>query len=181
MGAFVICPFQSRLNEIAGFSVNPMALAEMQLSKCLVQYFITLLSVRLTSSTLLWFGHVINEKAKQRQFFQTLFVLLHKIKLLHNSELLCGLCLRGNFSDTLAPISGYNSITISINLDDSQRSPPARLSKIPTFPWCLTTKACFGRAVKMGQEQASVGRGRGGKTPKPGSLMFVSFETSRKH
>lgn len=93
MGAFVICPFQSRLNEIAGFSVNPMALAEMQLSKCLVQYFITLLSVRLTSSTLLWFGHVINEKAKQRQFFQTLFVLLHKIKLLHNSELLCGLCL----------------------------------------------------------------------------------------
>lgn len=87
----------------------------------------------------------------------------------------------GNFSDTLAPISGYNSITISINLDDSQRSPPARLSKIPTFPWCLTAKACFGRAVKMGQEQTSVGRGRGGKTSKPGSLIFVSFETSRKH
>lgn len=96
-------------------------------------------------------------------------------------QLLCGLCLRRNFSDTLALISGYNSITISINLDDSQRSPSARLSKIPTFPWCLTAKACFGRAVKMGQEQMSVGRGRGGKTSKPGSLIFVSFETSRKH
>lgn len=64
MGAFVIYkPFPVSA-KIAGLSVSPVALTKMQLSKCLVLYFITFLSVRLTSSTLLWFGHVINEKAK---------------------------------------------------------------------------------------------------------------------